>query len=176
MTPALSAMPGTLLSQVWAWGPLALMAVGIPAFVVTAYWRGRPLRQEMRARPVTFTVNIDVQSFNDGICHLNVHGDMFEVSGMIPVWLFGQQWCYRAGDTTMEVVQGWRRDWIQVAVQQQAGWARWAGRRVRISPPYPPRKGFNAPNDRRGAQRWMTGQIWDALIRAGVHPVGAPPQ
>jgi hypothetical protein len=121
---------------------------------------------------VTFSVNVDVQDLSNGVCHLTVHGDVFEVAGTIPMPLFGQQQWYRASDTTMEVVPGRRRDWIQIASRSQSRWAS----KVRISPPYPPWMGFGHSYDRRGTHRWMTRQIWDALVRAGVHPVGPPPQ
>jgi hypothetical protein len=170
MTPALSVIPGALVSDALTWGPIAVVAV----FAIFLYRRGRPVRQEMRARPVTFSVAVDVQDLSNGVCQLNVHGDVFEVSGMISMPLLGQPQWYRASDTTMEVVPGRRRDWIQIASRHQARWAP----QVRISPPYPPPPwmGFGHSYERRGTHRWMTRQIWDALVRAGVQTVGPPPQ
>jgi hypothetical protein len=86
--------------------------------------------------------------------------------------LLGQQQSYRASDTMMEVESGYRRDWIKIASRSESIWAP----QVRISPPYPQWKGFGHSYDRRGRHRWMTRQIWDALVRAGVRPVGPPPQ
>jgi hypothetical protein len=54
----------------------------------------------------------------------------------------------------MEVVPGWRHDWIEIAPQPPTG----QGTLIRLG-----RKNKNR-------------QIWDALARAGVHPVGSPPQ
>jgi hypothetical protein len=64
-------------------------------------------------------------------------------------FLFGQQYTYRAGDATIEVIPGLLHDWIEIDGQSTA--RIWIGRRN------------------------LNRQIWDALVRAGAHPIGSPP-
>lgn len=89
-----------------------------------------------------------------GPCDLTVHGDAFKVSNVFPpAWfLFGQQWCYRADEMTMEGEPDRQHGWIEIAARNRPD-----GPRIRLG-----RKRMNRP-------------IWDALVQAGVHPVGAPP-
>ena len=85
---------------------------------------------------------------------LVVCGDAFEVSHPFPLarFLFGQEYAYRAGDTTIEVIRGPWHDWIEVQGRSGAPAARiWIRRRN------------------------LNGQIWDALVDAGAHPVGSSP-
>jgi hypothetical protein len=150
----------------------------------------------MRARPTTFSSSVDVQlSFLGnwgslrGIPLLAVHGDVFEVSDLFPParWLLGMQYCYRASDTTMEAVPGRRHDWIEIAGLP-------AAERESSKVPVPSRvrgnlggpigvvvAGFRTlspadPTRIRIGRRRMNREIWDALVRAGVNPGGAPPQ
>lgn len=179
MTPALSAVPGTFtallisegtrLVDSWPlpadWLPLIGLAVVFGTVFVRAQPRRRseaPLRLEMRARPMTFRSSVDAKlnvlglwGDVNGMPFLAVHGDVFQASVSFPpgTW-FGLQWCYRATETTMEVVPGWRHDWIDIAAQSPVG------RPVRL----------------RIGRRKMTREIWDALAWAGVQPVGAPPR
>jgi hypothetical protein len=187
MTPALPALPDTF-AIARGWGAVAVVVVAGSAFVITTYRRGRPLRREMRERPLTFAARVDVRGFNyrgfRGTFDLIVHGDMFEVSAVPLPGLLGDQWIYRARDTTMEVVPGRRHELIKIA------WLPTAGRGTSkvsvlgnlggplgevvavfcaLSPVGP------APIRIRG-RKGMNPEIWDALVRAGVHPVGDPPQ
>jgi hypothetical protein len=124
--------------------------------------REAPMRKQMRARAVvTFRVSVDVKADTLGMMlsakgqlDLIVRGDAFEVSHPFPLarFLFGQEYCYRAEDTTVAVVPGLRHDWIEIAGQSARTAARiWIGR-----------KNLNR-------------QIWDTLVRAGAHPTGSPP-
>jgi hypothetical protein len=89
-----------------------------------------------------------------GPLYLTVRGDAFEVSHPFPLarFLFGQDYCYRAEDTTIEVVPGLWHDWIEVGGQPGARTAH-----IMIG------------------CRNMNRQIWDALVRSGAHPVGSSP-
>jgi hypothetical protein len=50
-----------------------------------------------------------------GSFYLVVRGDLFEVSNPFqPARLLGQQYCYRAQDTTVKVVAGLRHHWIEI--------------------------------------------------------------
>ena len=79
---------------------------------------------------------------------LIVSGDAFEVSHpFLPArFLFGQEYFYRADDTTVEAVPGLLHDWIEIDGEQAV--------RIRIG------------------HRKLNRQIWDALVRAGAHPYG----
>jgi hypothetical protein len=113
------------------------------------------LRKEMRARTVmTFEASVDVKD-QRGPLYLTVRGDLFEVSHPFPLArsLFGQDYCYRAKDTTVELLPGLWRDWIEIGGQPGTG----------LSPILIGR-------------RKMTRQIWDALVRAGAHPIGPSPR
>lgn len=144
---------------------LGFLAVAFAAIAVVARRRRHheaPLRQQMRARPVTFRAPVDVKAnalgmmvSEHGPLDLIVHGDAIEVSHPFPFarFLFGQEYCYRAEDTTVKVVPGLRHDWIEIESQPTGTAARIQIRR-----------------------RNMNRQIWDALVRAGAHPIGpAPP-
>jgi hypothetical protein len=110
----------------------------------------------MRARAVmgvmTFQARVDTDS---GWLRLTVLGDLFEVSHPFPLarFLNGLDYCYRAEDTTVELVPGSWHDWIEIGGQ--------------------PGTGLSAM---RIGRRKMTRQIWDALVRAGAKPIGPPPQ
>jgi hypothetical protein len=116
----------------------------------------------MRARPVVdFRASVHVKADVLGLMlsargplDLVVRGDAFEVSHLFPLarFLFGQDYAYRASDVTIEVVPGLLYGWIEVLGQPGAPGARiWIGRRK-----------LNRP-------------IWDALVRAGAHPIGSSP-
>lgn len=179
MTPALSAVTGTLAASlvlhgarpvdsglsVADWLPglifLAVVLGAISACVQPRRHREAPLRREMRARPVTFRTQVEVRQnalgpwqSGGGPCELTVHGDMFKVSNVFPLawFLFGQQWCYRADDTTMEAVLDRRHDWIEIVARHRPD-----GPRIRL------------------ARKRMNREIWDALVQASVHALGTPP-
>ena len=119
--------------------------------------REEPLRKEMQARAVmaVMTFQARVVTEDRGTLRLTVRGDLFEVSHPFPLarFLFGQDYCYRAEDTTVELVPGLWYDWIEIGGQPGTG----------LSP-------------MRIGRRKMTRQIWDALVRAGAQPIGPPPQ
>ena len=108
---------------------------------------------------VTFQARVDVRAnflgtmtSQHGPLYLIVCGDAFEVSHPFALarFMFGQDYCYRAGDTTIKVVPGPRHDWIEISGQPIGSAAPiWIGRRD------------------------MNRQIWDALVRAGAHPIGS---
>lgn len=108
---------------------------------------------------VDFQVRVDVKASVLGMMlsargplELIVRDDAFEISHPFALarFLFGQEYAYRAGDTTIEVVPGLLHDWIEVNGQQAGQAARiWIGRRN------------------------LNRQIWDALVHAGVHPIGS---
>jgi hypothetical protein len=123
--------------------------------------REAPMRREMRARAVlTFLASVDVKQVilgtttsAKGRLDLIVRGDAFEVSHPFPParFMFGQEYCYRAVDTTLKVVPG-RHEWIEIS----------------------------GPPTRTAARIWIkrknqNRQIWDALVHAGAHPIGSPP-
>ena len=118
--------------------------------------REEPLREEMQARAVmavtTFQARVDTDR---GGLRLTVRGDLFEVSHPFPLarFLNGLDYCYRAEETTVELVPGSWHDWVEVGGQPGTG----------LSP-------------MRIGRRKMTRQIWDALVRAGAQPIGPPPQ
>ena len=125
--------------------------------------REGPLHNEIQARPVvTFQARVDVRAkgilgamlSQRGPLYLIVCGDAFEVSHPFPLarFVFGQDYCYRAEDTTIEVVPGPRHGWMEISGQPIGSAARiWIGRRS------------------------MNRQIWDALVRIGAHPIGSSP-
>lgn len=143
----------------------AALALVFAAFAVAASLRRQrvgPLRQEMQARPaVTFRARVDVKANVLGIMlpargrlDLIVRSDAFEVSHPVALarFLFGQDYCYRAEDTTVRTVPGLLCDWIEID-----------------GPPV-------TPADRiQIRRRDMNRQIWDALISAGAHPTGPFP-
>lgn len=144
---------------------LTILAVTFAAIAVIAWPRQHheaPLRRQMRARPATFRAGVDVRANHlgamlpvTGPLYLAVRGDMFRITHFFPParLLFGQQYSYRAEDTTIKVVTGLRHDWIEIDGQRPRTAARiWIWR-----------PGMNR-------------QIWNVLIRAGAHPTGpAPP-
>ncbi len=177
--PAVTAAPASAGARAWLAGnpgpppspasvalTLTILALALAAFAAGARPRQHheaPLRKQMRARPaVTFRAGVDVRaSFLDmmlpvkGPLYLVVRGDHFEVSHFFPParFVFGQRYCYRAGDTTIKVVPGLRHDWTEIDGQP-------AGTATRI---WIWRPGMNR-------------QIWNVLIHAGAHPIGpAPP-
>jgi hypothetical protein len=54
-----------------------------------------------------------------GPLYLVVHGDAFQVSHPFPParLLFGQDYCYRAHDTVVEMVPGVWHEWIEISGQ-----------------------------------------------------------
>jgi hypothetical protein len=160
----LAGNPGPPPSPAFVAFVLAVLAVAFGASAVIALTRRRregPLRKEMRARPVTFRSGVDVQAYlfgtlttQHGPLYLNVHGDAFEVLHVFPLawFLFGQDYCYRARDTTVEMVPGVRHDWIEISGQQPGSAAR-----ILIG------------------RKKMNRQLWDVLVSAGAHPIGSPP-
>ena len=71
----------------------------------------------MQARAVmgvmTFQARVDTDR---GWLRLTVRGDLFEVSHPFPLarFLNGLDYCYRAEDTTVELVPGSWHDWIEI--------------------------------------------------------------
>lgn len=111
---------------------------------------------------VSFRARVDVRAKNflgtmlsqRGPLYLIVCGDAFEVSHPFPLarFVFGQDYCYRAEDTTIKVVPGPRgHDWIEIRG--------------------PIRSAAQIEIGRRNMNR----QIWDALVRAGANPIGPSP-
>jgi hypothetical protein len=125
-------------------------------------WRWEePLRKEMRARPVTFQASVavkvgavDPMESQRGPFYVSVHGDAFEVATLFPPFRFldGQDYCYRAQETTVEMVHGVLHDWIEIRGQPGSGAVP-----IRIG------------------RRMMNRQLWDVLVSAGAHPIGPPP-
>jgi hypothetical protein len=174
MTVGMSANGQTLLAgsqggppvspAVFAVAVLAVIALAVAYSVFRELPRRRweaPLRKEIQARPLTFRaiVNVKVGAVDPmesprGPLTLSVHGDMFEVSSALPPFRFlnGQQYCYRARDTTIEMVHGVLHDWIEICGLPGSGAVR-----IRIG--------------RRKANR----QLWDVLAEAGADPIGPPP-
>jgi hypothetical protein len=120
-----------------------------------------PLRKEMRAQPLTFQAAVDLKigavdpmQSERGPVNLRVHVDTFEVASAIPIYRFvnGADFCYRAQDTTVEMVHAVLHDWIEICGQPGTGAVR-----IRIG------------------RRKMTRRLWDALVSAGAHPTGPPP-
>lgn len=115
------------------------------------------MREEMQALAamavMAFQAGVDTKEH--GMLRLTVRGDLFELSHPFPLArsLFGQDYCYRAEDTTIELVPGLWHDWIEIGGQPGTG----------LSP-------------MMIGRRKMTRQIWDALVNAGAHPIGPPPQ
>jgi hypothetical protein len=143
---------------------LIVVAVGFGASVLPAWTRRQreePLRTELEARPVTFRSGVDVKArlfsqmaSQHGPLYLNVYGDAFRVAHALPLawFLFGQDYCYRAQDTTIEMVPGMLHDWIEISPQPAGSAAQiWIGRRK------------------------ISRQLWDVLVNAGAHPIGSPP-
>ena len=106
----------------------------------------------MQARAVmgvmTFQARVDTDR---GGLRLTVRGDLFEVSHPFPLarFLNGLDYCYRAEDTTVELVPALWHDWIEIGGQPGTG----------LSP-------------MRIGRRKMTRQIWGALVRAARNRSG----
>ena len=144
---------------------LTFLALNFAARAVASWprrQREESLRKEIQARPVvTFQARVDVRAnflgtmtSQHGPLYLIVCGDAFEVSHPFPLarFVFGQDYWYRAEDTTIEVVSGPRHGWMEISGQPIGSAARiWIGRRS------------------------MNRQIWDALVRIGAHPIGSSP-
>jgi hypothetical protein len=131
---------------------VAAVGYGIRSNLYRLRWE-KPLREAMRARPVTFQAQVELQD-ERGLFSLTVHGDAFEVVQGFPVigFLNGTDYCYRAPDTTLEITHGWLHDWIAIRGLPGTG-----AEPVRIG------------------KRKMNRQIWDVLVSAGAHPIGPPP-
>jgi hypothetical protein len=140
---------------------LTILVVAFAAVAIGSWprrHREAPLRQQMHARPVTFRARVDVKANFLGLMlpasgplNVIVHGDAVRVSHPFPParFLFGQDYCFRAEDITIKIVQGLSRDWIEVEGQPPGTAAR-----IQIG------------------RRNMNRQIWDALVHAGAHPIG----
>jgi hypothetical protein len=144
---------------------LAVLALAFLVFALIAWsrrHREEPVRKEIRAQPVvSFRVSVDVKAnflgamtSQHGPLNLTVYGDAFEVSHSFPLarFIFGQDYCYRAEDTIVEVVPGPLHDWIEISGQSGIRAAR-----IQIW------------------HRKMNRQIWDVLVGSGAHPIGPPP-
>jgi hypothetical protein len=155
---------GPTLSPVVWWLVVTVLALafGTSALVASARRRREePLRNEIQGQPVTFRSAVDVKAnvlgtmtAQRGPLYLVVHGDVFQVSHPFPVarFLFGQDYCYRAQDSTVEMIPGALHDWIEISGQPAESAARiWIGRRK------------------------LNRQLWDVLVSAGAHPIGSPP-
>jgi hypothetical protein len=111
--------------------------------------------EEIPARPVvTFRASVEIPD-KRGLLYLTVRGDVFEVSAPLAVarLVLGQEHCYRAEDTTVEVCPGRWRDWIEIGGRPGTG--------------IPPLK---------IRSRKMNRHVWEALVDAGAQPIGPPPQ
>ena len=151
-------------ASVWFGVVVLALVFGSFAFVAWSRRRGeKPLRKEIRARPVTLRVRVEVLAApfgktmlaQGGPLFLDMHGDAFQVSHPFPLaWFpFGQDYCYRAQDTTVEMVRDrYHSDWIEINGQPAGSAARIQIRR-----------------------RKMNRQLWDVLVSAGAHPIGSPP-
>jgi hypothetical protein len=146
---------------------LAFAAVGGHAWVRRR--RDAGLRREVRARPfITFQARVDAKQDFVGMdlpvrgkLDLIVRGDVFEISHPIAParFIFGQEWYFIARETTVEVYRTLGRDWILVERRSPPAMiVGTLGRSTRVSI----------------RRRNMNPAIWDALIRAGARPVGAP--
>ena len=135
------------------------------AWVLIALTRRRPweepLRKELQARPLTFRARVDVKvgavdpmGSKSGLFSLSMHGDAFRVADEVPLLRFlnGQDYCYRAQDTTVQMVRGVLHDWIEICALPGTG-----AMRIRIG------------------RRKMNRQLWDVLVSAGAEPIGSPP-
>lgn len=141
-----------------------VLALGLAVAVVAAVprrHREAPLREETGTRQaVTFQAPVRVLSGGAGLpvaqrgsFRLVIRGDLIEVaSSFRPARVFGQQYCYRAPDTAVKVVAGFRHHWIEIDGQ-------------------PPRTAALIWIRQPG----LTRQLWYALTGAGAHPIGPPP-
>ena len=140
---------------------LALGLVVAVAVTVPRRHREAPLRQELDARQaVDFEAPVRVLTGGAGLptratgsFRLVVRGDLFEVANPFrPARLLGQQYRYRATDTTVKVVAGPRHRWIEIEGRPPGSaaliWIRQPGRNR---------------------------QLWYALTSAGAHPISPPP-
>ena len=142
--------------------PLVVVFGAVGTLASVRRRREAPLRKEIQAQPLTFRspVRVSAELFGmmagaRGNLYLNVHGDAFEIVDTMPVarFVFGMDYCYRAQDTSIQVIQSGPFECIEITGHP-------AGSAVR------------AQIRRRGMNR----QFWDALVAIGVHPVGQPPQ
>ena len=163
--PWLAGNPGPHPSPASVISTVSALVLVFGAFAVGTWPRRRleaPLRDQIRSRPlVTFEARVDVKASILGLMlpargrlDLTVRGDAFEVSHPFPLArvMFGQVYCYRADQVTVEALPGLRRDWIEIN-----GPARGAAR-IQVG--------------RRSQNR----EIWDTLVAAGAHPLSPPPQ
>jgi hypothetical protein len=149
------AMVGAVLVTVW-----------LPA---VRRWRTEaPLREEIRAHPeASFRtqVAVKVPVFSGvvlplrGDLDLAVRGDLIEIRqrAWVSRHVLGQEYCFRARDTSIEVGRSNFRPWIiirsgQPGSGQPGSGPVWISRRDQLDP------------------------IWDALVAAGAQPASSPPQ
>ena len=145
---------------------LLIVLAGAFGTIGTLAWirrrREAPLRREIQAQPLTFRSPVRVRAdfFGTmaslrGMLHLNVYSNGFEILDALPPvrFVFGFDYCYRARDTSIEVIRGALTEWIEITG-------------------HPAGSAVQAQIRSRGMNR----QLWDVLVAAGARPVGQPPQ
>jgi hypothetical protein len=153
-----------------------VVALGLAVAVAAALPRRNreaPLREKTGARQaVAFEAPVRVLSGGAGLpmaqrgsFRLVVRGDLIEVANSIrPARLLGQQYCYRAPDTTVKVVAGFRHHWIEIDGQPPRSAAS-SGSGSRTGPPAPVR----ADQRRRAPDRPAS-----APVTGTARPASAP--
>jgi hypothetical protein len=142
---------------------LVVLLLSFSAIIALARPRQRreaPLRAEIRRRPVIdFHANVAVRQYVLGVplsvsgpLELIVRGDAFEVRHVFPParFMFGQCWCFRAPETTIELDSSAFREWIPIRGLQET--------RIAIS------------------GRKKNRMVWDMLLWSGAQPAGSLPQ
>jgi|HubBroStandDraft_4_1064222.scaffolds.fasta_scaffold1393812_1 hypothetical protein len=138
---------------------VVLVALVFVAYAVRGNWYRmrweKPLRQEMRARSATFRAQVELRDLH-GPVSFSLHGDAFEVAQRFPPvigFINGIDYCYRAPETTLEASHGFLHDWIMIQGMPGTG-----AEPIAIG------------------HRKINRLIWDALVDAGAHPIGPPPE
>ena len=146
---------------------LAILALTVWRPALRRWQAEAPLREEIRARPepnfrakvavkVPLIGGIGLPSRND--LALTVHGDLIQISQRS--WAarraLGQEYCFRARETSIEVARSPFRTWIIIRGGQPSSGQPGSGP-VWI---WHPRQ---------------LGPIWDALLAAGAQPASSPP-
>lgn len=147
------------------WALCVIPLAGMFGALATLAWvrrrREEALRRTIQAQPLTFRspVKVNAEIFGmmaamNGRTYLNVHGNAFEIAGTVPLsrLVFGMDYCYRAQDTSIQVIASGPVECIEITGHP-------AGSAVRT----------------RIRHRSMNRQCWDALVAIGAHPVGQPP-
>jgi hypothetical protein len=143
-----------------------IVAVVFLAPAVRMHHRSAPLRREAKAQAVTFRtelrwVKIPVRPWwmygaEDGMRNIEliVWGDMYQVGNIFSA-IMGVEYCFRAGETTIEVsrdplniygIEG-KQEWIVVTGTQD-------GRDFRLEM----------------TKSYFLDDVWNALVRAGAVP------